>query len=67
LPLFAMATVHMLTAGTDASNPIVTAMAAIVSLTVVALTVWRVATLGRKPKSRVQSQHHARKSVMLNG
>lgn len=46
-PLFRMATVHGLTAGTDASNPILRASYYLVALAVVWLTVWRIHTATR--------------------
>ena len=59
LPLYVMATVHLLVAGTDASNPLSTGAVVAVSAVVVALTMWRVAGLtnggrqsGRQPRPR---------------
>jgi len=51
LPLFATATVHLLTAGTDASNPVATTVVGAVTAVVVGLTGWRLATL-RRPSTR---------------
>ena len=45
LPLFATATIHLLTAGTDAGNRVVTWLVAAVSAIVVALTAWRLSHL----------------------
>lgn len=53
LPLFATATIHMLTAGTDSSNPLVVWLAAVVSAIVLALTAWQLARLGRPRPSRI--------------
>ena len=47
LPLFATATVHLLTAGTDAGNPVTTFVVASVSAVGVGLTAWRVIGVNR--------------------
>ncbi|MFN8050002.1 MAG: ferric reductase-like transmembrane domain-containing protein [Acidimicrobiales bacterium] len=70
LPLFAMATTHLLTAGTDAGNHLVTFVVGSVTTAVVGLTAWRVATLGRKsaPKRTGGPQDRQRlaPSAMIN-
>lgn len=48
LPLYATATVHLLTAGTDAGNPLAVAVVGIVSAAIVGLTGWRLAGLRRR-------------------
>jgi DMSO/TMAO reductase YedYZ heme-binding membrane subunit len=62
LPLFVTATVHLLTAGTDASNPIATGVVATVSLVIAGLTVWRLMGL-RRPSGRQATP----RSAMIQG
>lgn len=49
LPLFGVATIHLLRAGTDAANPIVSASVWSVTTVVVGLSAWRLGRLWAKP------------------
>ena len=66
LPLFVTATVHLLTAGTDAVNPISLVAVASVSVSVTALTIWRVAGLVGGSGTSSGRQATAR-SAMIRG
>lgn len=63
LPLFAVSTVHLLAAGTDAANPLSTIAVAAVTVTVVGLTIWRVVGL-RRPPSHPDRIHPVRSAVI---
>ena len=52
LPLFALATIHLLQAGTDASNVVVYWIVGIATVVVAGLTAWRVGTRNRTPTPR---------------
>lgn len=68
LPLFAVATIHLLHAGTDASNVVVGWLVGAVSVVVVGLTAWRVGTRNRQPTpSRAPRTPHPRPQDGLVG
>ena len=63
LPLFAVSTVHLVTSGTDASNPLSMFAVVAVTITVIGLTVWRLLEL-RRPPSRPGRVHPVRSAVI---
>jgi hypothetical protein len=60
LPLFAIATIHLLQAGTDTSNVVVVWLVSVVSVVVAGLTAWRVGTRHRTPARRRAQRHEPR-------
>lgn len=70
LPLFVTATVHLLAAGTDASNPISLGAVVVVGIVVTALTVWRIAGLRNGPgpgTALPADQQRIPRSTMIQG
>lgn len=59
LPLFGVATVHLLQSGTDASNPVLVTTVWLVTMVVVGLTAWRVGQMG----SRSDSGRHGNPTI----
>lgn len=52
LPLWGLATAHLMTAGTDASNPIVTSLVVVTAAGVAFLLTYRIASRRPRPRSR---------------